>query len=245
MTWMGKILGGGLGFILGGPIGAVLGAVLGHHTMDAGGGFSRLESKQGIYFAATFSMLGKLAKADGAVTDAEIDVIDRVMRDNLRLTPQARRFAIDIFNTAKDSDDRFEDFASQFYIEFGNSPEILASIIDLLMLVAYSDGEMHPAEEAMIMGAVRIFGLQDHYGQIKSRFSGVPDDINTCYEILGCRQGDSFSVVKKKYRKLAMEHHPDRVHANGMSPEFARVAEDKFKEIQHAYDMVEKHIGSR
>jgi len=50
MTWMGKVLGGGLGFILGGPIGAVLGAVLGHHTIDSGGGFSSLESKTGYLF---------------------------------------------------------------------------------------------------------------------------------------------------------------------------------------------------
>ncbi len=245
MTWMGKILGGGLGFILGGPIGAVLGAVLGHHTMDSGGGFSSLESKQGIYFAATFSMLGKLAKADGAVTDHEIDVIDQVMVNNLRLTPEARRFAIDIFNVAKDSDDRFEDFARQFYGEFGRSPEILASLVDLLLLVAHADGELHQAEEAMIMEAVRIFGLQNQYSQLKSRFSGVPDNIDTYYEILGCRKGDEFSVVKKKYRKLAMEHHPDRIHANGMPPEFAQAAEDRFKEIQHAYDMVEKHANSR
>jgi len=190
-------------------------------------------------------MLGKLAKADGAVTDHEIDVIDQVMRDNLRLTSQARQFAIDIFNVAKDSDDRFEDFAKQFYVEFGNSLEILTSLVDLLLLVAYADGELHPAEETMIMEAVRIFGLQEQYGQLKSRFSGVPDNISTYYEILGCQQGDEFSLVKKKYRKLAMEHHPDRVHANGMPPEFARVAEDKFKEIQHAYDMVEKHVNSR
>ncbi len=99
MTWVGKILGGGLGFLLGGPIGAVLGAVLGHHTMDSGGGFSGLENKQGIYFAATFSMLGKIAKADGVVTDDEVQVIDQVMRNNLQLSPQARLFAIDIFNT--------------------------------------------------------------------------------------------------------------------------------------------------
>jgi DnaJ like chaperone protein len=51
--------------------------------------------------------------------------------------------------------------------------------------------------------------------------------------------------VKKKYRKLAMEHHPDRIHANGMPPEFAQVAEDRFKEIQHAYDLVVKHIGGK
>ena len=245
MSWMGKILGGGLGFLLGGPIGAVLGAVVGHHTMDSGGGFSRLESKQGIYFAATFSMLGKLAKADGAVTDHEIEVIEQVMRNNLRLNAQARKFAIDIFNVAKDSDDRFEDFARQFYDEFGNSPEILTSLVDLLLLVAYADGELHRAEEAMIMDAVQIFGLQDHYAQLKSRFSGVPGNIRTYYEILGCREGDDFSLVKKKYRKLAMEHHPDRIHANGMPPEFAQVAEDRFKEIQHAYDMVEKHVNRR
>ena len=82
MSWMGKILGGSLGFMVGGPIGAVLGAVAGHHAFDAGDGvgtFSVLENKQSIYFVATFSMLGKLAKADGAVTQQEIDVIDRVM----------------------------------------------------------------------------------------------------------------------------------------------------------------------
>ena len=245
MTWMGKILGGGLGFLLGGPIGAVLGAVLGHHTVDSGGTFSGLESKQGIYFAATFSMLGKIAKADGVVTDDEIQIVDQVMRNNLQLSPDARLFAIDIFNVAKDSDVPFGDFAHQFHGEFGHSQEILISLIDLLLLVAYADGELHPGEEAMIQEAVQIFGLQGQYSQLKSRFSGLPDDINRYYEILGCSQGDTLSAVKKKYRKLAMEHHPDRIHANGMPPEFAQVAEDRFKEIQHAYDLVVKHIGRK
>ncbi len=246
MSWMGKILGGGLGFVIAGPIGAVLGAVIGHHAMDSsGGGLSALESKQGIYFAATFSMLGKIAKADGVVTPHEIEVIDRVMRDNLQLDSRARRFAIDIFNAAKDSDQQFEDFAGQFYSEFGNSPEMLGSLVELLLLVAHADGEFHEAEEIMILKAVKIFGLQDHYRQLKSRFSGVPDNIETFYEILGCREGDEISVVKKKYRKLAMEYHPDRVQAKGLPPEFANAAEDRFKEIQHAYDMVEKHLNNK
>lgn len=240
---MGKILGGGLGFVFAGPIGAVLGAVIGHHAMDSGSRLSSLESKQGIYFAATFSMLGKLAKADGMVTPHEIEFIDRVMRDNLRLDSRARQFAIDIFNVAKDSDQAFEDFAGQFYTEFGSSPEMLGSLIELLLLVAHADGEFHEAEEAMILEAVRLFGLQDHYSQLKSRFTGIPANIGAYYEILGCREGDEISAVKKKYRKLAMEYHPDRVQSKGMPPEFAKAAEDKFKEIQHAYDMVEKHLG--
>ncbi len=249
MSWMGKILGGGLGFVFAGPIGAVLGAVIGHHTMDSGAalgaGLSSLESKQGIYFLATFSMLGKLAKADGMVTQHEIEVVDRVMRDNLRLDAKAREFAIEIFNAAKDSDEQFEDFAGQFYTEFGSSPEMLGSLIELLLLVALADGEFHDAEESMILEAVKIFGLEGHYGQLKARFSGVPDNIEVYYKILGSESGDELSVVKKRYRKLAMEYHPDRVQSKGLPPEFAKTAEDKFKEIQNAFDMVEKHANSK
>ncbi|MFN3235658.1 MAG: TerB family tellurite resistance protein [Pseudomonadales bacterium] len=249
MSWLGKILGGGLGFIVGGPVGAVLGAVAGHHTLDSGnsggGLFSALENKQSIYFTATFSMLGKLAKADGVVTQQEVDVIDRVMRENLRLPPPARELAIKIFNEAKNSDQRFEDFAQQFYAEFGNSREVLASIIDLLLLVAHADGQVSDAEEAMIQSAVRIFHLEDHYQQLKGRFAGVPDDINRFYTMLGAKRGDSLASIKKKYRKLAMEYHPDRIQSQGMPPELAAAAEDKFKEIQHAMDMVEKDIRAQ
>ncbi len=238
MSWMGKILGGGIGFALGGPIGAVLGMVIGH-TVDKSG-LSEVETRQGIYFTATFSMLGKLAKADGVVSSDEIAVIERVMRDNLKLSTEARRFAIDIFNAAKDSEQAFEDFANQFYIEFGSSPEILTSLIELLLLIAHADGRLHESEEVMIGEAVRIFGLQDHYRQIKGRFEGV-DNLDHAYARLDSSPNDELAVIKRRYRRLAMEYHPDRIQANGMSPEFAAVAEEKFKEIQHAWDVVEKH----
>lgn len=247
MSWMGKILGGGLGFVVGGPLGAVLGAVAGHHALDGGGSgggglFSSLENKQSIYFTATFSMLGKLAKADGVVTQQEVDVIDRVMRENLRLNPQARDLAINIFNEAKNSNKRFEDFALQFYAEFGRSEEVLASIIDLLLLVGYADGQLSEPEEAMIFTAVKIFKLENRYQQLKGRFTGMPEDVNRYYTILGAEKGDSLAAIKRKYRKLAMEYHPDRIQSQGMPPELASAAEDKFKEIQNAMDMVENDI---
>ena len=78
MSWMGKLLGGGLGFMIGGPIGAVVGAVLGHHTLDSGAALSFEEQRQGIFFIATFSMLGKLSKADGVVSQEEIEAIEAV-----------------------------------------------------------------------------------------------------------------------------------------------------------------------
>ena len=249
MSWMGKILGGSLGFVFGGPIGGVLGAVAGHHAFDSEPGeraalFSKLENRQSIYFVATFSMLGKLAKADGTVTQQEIDIVDRVMREDLRLTPQTRKFAIEVFNTAKESNERFEDFAQQFYDEFGRSAELLASVIDLLLLVAHADGQLHATEEKLILEAVRIFRLENQYQQLKSRFAGMPDDINRYYAILGCRRGDDPKEIKKKYRKLAMEHHPDRIQAKGVPPELASAYEERFKEVQNAFDLIEKDIAN-
>ena len=76
MSWMGKMLGGGIGFVVGGPIGAVLGAVLGHHTMDSGKFLDQDEERHGIFFVTTFSMLGKLSKADGQVSPEEIEVVE-------------------------------------------------------------------------------------------------------------------------------------------------------------------------
>lgn len=246
MSWLGKILGGGVGFIVGGPLGAVLGVTLGHIALDKGvkATFNALETRQSLYFTAVFSMLGKLAKADGRVSQYEIDTIETIMRDSLRLTPQARGFAIRIFNAAKDSPNSFEDYARQLRGVFGRSPEVLASVVELLMVVAHADDAMHPEEERLVLAAVQIFGVEQAFQRIKSRFGGVPDDVGKYYKILGCQRGDSLEVVIKKYRKLAMEYHPDRIQAKGMSPEFAEVAEEKFKEIQQAREMVEKDIAA-
>lgn len=243
MSWLGKILGGGIGFMVGGPFGALLGAVIGHHTMDRGQ-FQAVEQKQGVYFIGVFAMLGKLAKADGTVSSEEIAAIDRVMQDHLRLTTGAREFAIGIFNEARDNDETFLSYARQFHGEFENSPEILVSVIELLLHVAYADGALHSAEEAMIIEAARLFGIEGRLAEMKSLYTGSVTDLAACYAILGAEDGMTLAEVKKKYRRLAMEHHPDRLQSKGLPPEFVVEAEEKFKEIQHAYDAIEKHLKS-
>jgi DnaJ like chaperone protein len=243
MSWLGKLVGGGLGFMIGGPIGAVLGAVLGHHTIDSGGiGFSLQEQRHGIFFLATFSMLAKLSKADGVVSEEEIEVVEQVMQDNLRLSPEARAFAVNIFSEAKYSEFTFKDYAQQFYEEFQGQREVLSSLVDLLLRLAHADGVLHPEEDRMIEEAVSIFGIAHEYEQLKARYSGT-NNLDLCYEILGAKQGETLAVIKKKYRKLAMEYHPDRVQSRGVAPEFAAASEDRFKEIQHAFDVVERHLS--
>lgn len=241
MSWLGKILGGGLGFVVGGPLGAILGAVVGHHAVDKNS-FSEQEERQSLFFLATFSMLGKLSKADGRVSTEEIEVVEQVMRENLRLSPEARQFAIDVFSAAKDSGDRFEDYANQFYSEFRDYPEVLSSLVDLLLRLAHADGVMHPEETRMIEEAVRIFRIPNEYAQQKARYSGT-NDLQACYEILGAKEGETLAEIKKKYRRLAMNYHPDRVASQGVSPELAAVSEERFKEIQHAFDVIERHLS--
>lgn len=247
MGWLGKIIGGSIGFVAAGPLGAVIGAVLGHHVADKGNYNSSIltdfERKQSIYFVASFSMLGKLAKADGLVTQHEIDIIDGVMTNHLKLSGEARKLAVGIFNEAKNSQASFDEFAQQFYDEFHGEHQMMVSMLELLLLVAMSDKQLHSSEKQLIENAVHIFKLDAEYEQIKSRFTGIPEDINRFYRILGCEKGDSINTVKQKYRKLAMEFHPDRVQANGIPEEFAEAAQDKFKEIQHAYDLVSKDIS--
>ena len=242
MSWMGKMLGGGIGFMMGGPIGAVLGAVLGHHTMDSGNVLDQDEERHGIYFVTTFSMLGKLSKADGQVSPEEIEVVERIMTDSLRLPLQARQFAIKIFNTAKDSRETFEDYARQFYGAFHDHPEVLVSLVDLLLRISHADGVLHPAEDRLIEQAVDIFGIGPEYQQVKARYSNT-NDLDKCYATLGANHGESLKDIKKKYRRLAMEFHPDRVQSKGVTPELALLAEERFKEIQQSFDVVEKHLA--
>jgi DnaJ like chaperone protein len=239
---MGKMLGGGIGFMMGGPIGAVLGAVLGHHTMDSGNFLDQDEERHGIYFVTTFSMLGKLSKADGQVSPEEIEVVERIMTDSLRLPLQARQFAIKIFNTAKDSRETFEDYARQFYGAFHDHPEVLVSLVDLLLRISHADGVLHPAEDRLIEQAVDIFGIGPEYQQVKARYSNT-NDLDKCYATLGANHGESLKDIKKKYRRLAMEFHPDRVQSKGVTPELALLAEERFKEIQQSFDVVEKHLA--
>ncbi len=245
MSWTGKILGGGIGFMFGGPLGALIGAFIGHNIIDSkdkGGDHKPgdIQRKHHIFLVTTFSMLAKLSKADGRVSQEEISAIEVFMTNELRLNSSGRQKAIEIFTKAKDSSDSFEDHARRFYAEFHNNPEILGLLIDILMRVAHSDGGTHAAEKAMIEEAVHIFGLGAQYRQT---MDDEASDLDRCYALLGAKRGDSLSEIKKKYRKLAMKYHPDRIHAEGVPPDLKEVTEQKFKDIQNAYEKIEKHLA--
>src|SRR5262245_38450843 len=104
MIWTGKILGAIFGFLIGGPIGAVLGLLIGHYFDLSRMGHWRTTSThtraQDVFFKATFSVMGHIAKADGRVSEQEIQVAEKIMR-NMLLSSQLKLQAIHYFNQGK------------------------------------------------------------------------------------------------------------------------------------------------
>lgn len=264
MTWFGKILGGSIGLMIGGPVGAVLGAALGHqldHSVEdmkraallnatraqpsnartrASSG-ADLEQEQLVFFVCVFSMLAKLAKADGAISKDEIAMVDRFMKEDLQLDAERSKFAINIFREAKSAPSGFEEFAQQFYDVFRGRNVIFENLLDTLLRLAAIDGRISPSEEAMLRSATRIFHISEaQYQRIASRHR---QSSGAHYAVLGLTKAAGEAEIKKAYRRLALLNHPDRLHAKGLPAEFTKVANDKFRAIQEAYDSIRKERG--
>jgi DnaJ like chaperone protein len=246
MSWIGKIIGIFIGFRFGGFWGAVLGGIIGHlaDTYREERSFQKLQGTHRLPFlTSTFSLLAKLARADGAVSEHEIAAIERFMRDHLNLDEDSRAVAIDIFRKAKESAYSFEDYATQFSEMFRDQRQVLVGMVHVLFTVALSDGPIHENEARMISNAARIFGLTDaEYYQIRLMYSVHEDqatsDLDNAYAILGCARNDTDEAIRAQYRKLAQDYHPDKIAAKGLPEEFVTFATRKFQEIQHAYEQV-------
>lgn len=259
MSWLGKMIGGTIGFALGGPIGAVAGAAFGHTFVDKkedeylrsipgqgpgqgpGAGLSSTEESQLVFFTAAFSMLAKISKADGRVSEKEIQAIERFMVQDLQLDQAGRETAKNIFRQAVSSPNTFEAFAEQFYLVFRHQPRILELMMDVLLRVSAADGRISDAEEAMLLSAVRIFSFsQTDYDRLRDKYIPRADP---SYAVLKCDPAATNEEIKKQYRALVQEYHPDKIEAKGLPEEFIKFANDKFSEIQKAYEQIRKERG--
>ena len=253
MSWLGKMIGGTIGFALGGPIGAVAGAAFGHTFVDKKedeylrsipgreGGLSSNEEAQLVFFTAAFSMLAKISKADGRINEPEIRAIETFMTRDLQLDGAGQETAKNIFRQAKSSPEPFEAFARQFYAVFRYQPNIIELMMDVLLRVSAADGRISPGEEEMLLSAVRIFQYsQADYNRLKSRYVRKTDPY---YAVLKCDESASDDQIKQKYRALVREYHPDKIEAKGLPEEFIKFASDKFTEIQEAYEHIRKERG--
>lgn len=259
MSWIGKIVGGSLGMFMGGPIGALIGGAIGHLFVDnqmdeavadqrrpgqgqgRSGSFSNQEQKQAVFFASVFAMLGKMAKADGSVSLAEIKVVEAFMRDHLRLNKQSRMFAVNIFNRAKNDAYPYTQYASEFARHFHHDTNMRMLLFEMLFQIAAADGGLHQAEEHLLQQTLRYLNIPPHlFQELKARLAPSADP---AYAILGLTPEASDDEVKKAFRAKVMEYHPDKIVSKGLPEEFLKFAEEKFKEVNQAYDKIKEARG--
>ena len=264
MSWLGKILGGALGFALGGPIGALAGVALGHNfdrpsTADRGAGradpdlLDSRERTQTAFFTATFSVMGHLAKADGLVSRDEIRLAAQVM-DEMQLSGRHRQIAQRLFREGKDPGFPLGEVLDQLRRECRYSSHLITMFVEILLHAAYADGELHSRERALLeticarlrLPAGELDRLEAMLRAERHARAGKPSDALSAGDacaILGVEETCSDAELKRAYRRMMNRHHPDKLVAKGLPEEMMRIATEKTREIKTAYDRLKKERG--
>lgn len=248
MSWFGKLIGGTLGFFfMGGPLGAIFGAAVGQYfdTLDEENKgktpdqYSDNEKRQAAFFVATFTLLGKIVHADGKMMKSEVDAFYKLLNTQFRMGTKETEFAYSLFSKASVSEFHYSDLLNQFYTLFASEKEMLLLQLDLMARLAIADGHFDNREKTMLEEAKTAFKISDFdYEEILKRYT--LDSKDKYYAVLGCKPQDDNDTIKAKYRKLAIEYHPDKVIAKGLPEEFILYAKQKFQEIQNAYEEIKK-----
>lgn len=250
MAWWGTLLGGTLGYMLGGPLGAMLGVALGGN-FDRGLGLSDSagsgdqERVQAAFFSATFSIMGHIAKADGKVTADEVASARNIM-NQMQLNSEQLSAAKKLFNEGKKAEFPLDAILFQFKKECHRRRNLIQMFLEIQIAMAMADGQLHPKEKQLIYHIGQQLGFAqtqiDQLFQIASGSAHSQHDkslsLNDAYAILAVKSSDSDADIKKAYRRLMSQHHPDKLVAKGLPEEMIKIATEKTQEIHKAYDLI-------
>jgi DnaJ like chaperone protein len=249
MSIWGKVIGGAAGFALGGPLGALLGALAGHavdkiraiDTIEADAVRDDVEGTRKIAFTIGVIVLGaKMAKVDGVVSEREI----RAFKEVFHVPPDEIKNVARVFNLAKRDARGFEPYARQIAGLFEPGSPVLEELLASLFHIAKADGRLHDAEIAYLKEVARIFGFEEFaFERIRAQHTGEAS--GDPYTVLGIAAEADDETVKKTYRDLMRENHPDRLMAQGLPQEFIEIANEKVAAINAAYDRIRKHRGMK
>ena len=203
--------------------------------------FGRLKTppEQTAGFAIAVIALGaKMAKADGQVTRDEV----AAFREVFQIPPQAEKQAARVFNLARTDVAGFEGYAASVARMFGERKAPLVDLLEGLFHVAAADGEFHPAEEAFLERVAEIFGVSERaFRALRTRYGdGAPDP----YAVLGVDPQDSDETIRRTWRKLVRDTHPDQMIARGVPEEAVRLATQRLAAINDAYEQI-THLRQR
>ncbi len=259
MRIWGKFFGFAIGFMFGRIIGGVIGLWLGHlydkKSAELSGIIGKGANRQTLFFNTTFAVMGHVAKASGQVTENDIRIATLLM-DQMQLKGEPRTEAQAAFKEGKANDFDIKACLKTFRLISMGRKELLQMFLEIQIQTALSDGKLDPKERAVLLTVALELGfsasqLDELLKRWQAEFNfhqggnNQQTTIEDAYDLLGLSEASSDQEVKRGYRKLMNEHHPDKLVAKGLPQEMMELAKTKAQDIQAAYDRVKSDRGMR
>ncbi|MCQ8185409.1 TerB family tellurite resistance protein [Parvularcula sp. BGMRC 0090] len=192
-----------------------------------------------VFSIALIALSAKMAKADGIATDDEFEAFRRFFSVPAE---EAAKVSM-VYGLATSDVAGFESYARQVAKLFRGEPTVLEDVLDCLFYVAMADDILHPGEEQLLEAARDAFGLDEGaYRRIRCAHVGLADD--DPYLVLGVAFEIETEELRRAYRQLAKEHHPDAMMARGVPAELVTIAEHRMAAINDAYEKILKERGA-
>jgi len=179
------------------------------------------------------------------------------------LNNELRQQAQDAFREGKTTGFPLTERLRKFKRICGNRQDLLLMFLEIQIQVAFSDGELDTKEREVLHTTAKLLGysarqldkllemiiasaaFNQQAGQSYQQFNGSNASTNAgqldnAYKILGVSKDNSAGEIKKAYRKLMSQHHPDKLIAKGLPPAMMEAAKEKTQDIQAAYDLISK-----
>jgi len=264
MQWIGKVVGGVLGYAVAGPfrlVGLAAGVMLGHQ-FDRGLGSPRAargrvgfgsEKIQQLFFEATFTLIGHIAKADGHVSEGDIRVARRIMH-GMALSPEQVQEAIAYFTAGKSPAFRRSESLNRLHGRLRGRRDLIRAFMEIQMQAALAAGSVSKKKRELLwlvarslgMGRVELAQVEALIRAQRFRASGGQSSgvgLEDAFRVLGLDSSASDQQVKTAYRRLMNQHHPDKLVARGLPKSMMRDSEEKTQEIRAAYEQIKTRRG--
>lgn len=257
----GKVIAGLIGFFAAGIFGLIIGVFIGHN-FDRGlartfnfGSPENIERIKESFFATNFLLLGYLAKVDGRVSESEIAHAEQLIAQ-MGLDSAQRKQAIELFRSGSATDFQVEPTVVAFNEICGSQKHLQQTMLAFLVSMALADdhGLVEPErvalnDIAMRMGfsaaqlqqLLRMAQAQGSFHNQSRPLSGTDTSLEDAYSALGVSQSVTDKELKRAYRKLMSENHPDKLIAKGVPEGMIKIATEKSQKIGAAYDMISKY----
>ncbi|APE30931.1 molecular chaperone DjlA [Halomonas aestuarii] len=243
------LIGATIGFLVGGPLGLLIGGGLGYWLVRRlrRSLLGQLVGARTQFLDSTFAVMGCMCKADGQVTEDELEA-SRKLWDRLRLDEAQRAQARTAFNRGKAADFDLEAELARVRQVVGRQRALLQVFLQVQLAAIAADGQLHPAEHEMLLRVARGLGCSEaEIAQIEAMLRGGPEaageqglSLEDAYQVLGVDAEASDAEVKKAYRRLMSQNHPDKLAAKGLPESMREVAKERTGEIGNAYERIRK-----